>query len=74
MYRISQEKTISLDNANGVATVDAAIIVSSSNDLPAYNGIPGRILVPGSAAIVPSEGKLYMMDFDNTWKEWGGGE
>ena len=70
MYRISQEKIISLDNANGVTTVEAAIIVSSSEALPAYNEIPGRILVPGSAAIVPSEATFFMLDFDNTWKEW----
>ena len=71
MIRIKEETVISTNSTNGVATVDAVIIVSSSEDLPEYNGIPGRILVPGSAAVVPSEGVFYMMDFDNTWKEWG---
>lgn len=70
MYRISQERLVSLDSGNGVASTEAVLIVSSSEELPAYDEIPGRVLVPGSAAVIPSEAVFYMMDFDNTWKEW----
>ena len=44
-YRINQEKLVSLDSSEGVSTVEAVLIVSSSSVLPAYNSIPGRVLV-----------------------------
>ena len=70
MYRISDEKIISTDTEHGITTVDATLIVSSTSALPAFNAIPGRRLVPGSVALIPSEGAFYMLDTDNTWK-WG---
>ena len=73
MYRISDEKIISTNSSTGITTVEATIIASSKSAIPAYNAIPGRLLVPGSAALVPSEPGFYMLDTDNTWK-WGSDE
>lgn len=72
-YRISEEKMVSL-GANGTPNVEVVIFASSSEDLPAYDAVSGRILVPGSLAIIPSESKVYALDLDNVWKEWGAEE
>ena len=72
-YYISDEKIISTNTATGITTVDATIIASSKAAIPAYDAIPGRLLVPGSAALVPEEPGFYMLATDNTWK-WGSDE
>lgn len=71
MYRISEEKIISLDSTAGTCSVEATLFASSAEDIPAYDDIPGRILVPGSIAIVPGSSALFVLDFDNSWAEWG---
>ena len=74
MVRISEEKTISLDTTNGVRTVEVTLFVSNVSSLPAYDGLSGRIMVPGSAALIPDEGRVFLLGFDNEWHEWGGEE
>ena len=71
-YTIDNERLLSLDKATGKAKVRADIWAASSEVLPAYDAIEGRILVPGSLAAVPSESKTYILDLDNQWKEWNG--
>ena len=72
MYRILSEKNTTANTATGTTQSEAELIVSSSEDIPDYNEIPGRVLLPGSAALVPSESKIFVLDLDNEWKEWGG--
>lgn len=67
--RIRSEKIITI--SENTASVEAEIWVSASEDLPAYDGIDGRLLVPGSIAVVQAESKIYVLGFDNAWKEWG---
>ena len=71
-YTIDNERLLSLDKATGKAKVRADIWAASSEVLPAYDAIEGRILVTGSLAVVPGEGKTYILDLDNEWKEWNG--
>lgn len=66
MIRFKEERFIKFDE-QGRSVVDAVIIVS---DLPDYDKVDGRVLVPGSMAFVPSTGAVHMLDFDNEWKEW----
>ena len=70
-YSINDEDLLRVDSS-GRAVVRAELWAASENDLPAYDAIPDRILAEGSAAVVPGESKLYLLDFDRTWKEWGG--
>jgi len=70
MVRIKNEKVITI-SSSGIASVDAELWASSSEDLPVYDSIAGRELVPGSIAVVPSESKIFVLDFDHEWKEWG---
>lgn len=70
MISIYEEKVISTDGT-GTARVADTLIVSASADLPAADGLSGRILVPGSIAVVPSESKIFVLDTDDEWKEWG---
>ena len=70
MVRIKNEKVITI-SSSGIASVDAELWASSSEDLPVYDSIAGRELVPGSIAAVPSESKIFVLDFDHEWKEWG---
>ena len=72
MYRILSEKNTTANTATGTTQSEAELIVSSSEDIPDYNEIPGRVLLPDSAALVPSESKIFVLDLDNEWKEWGG--
>ena len=68
-YDIYKEQFLHLDG-NGKAVVRVELLAASAEALPAYNAIPGRILAEGSVAVLPSTGAVYMLDFDNTWKEW----
>ena len=68
-YSIDNEKIISMNN--NMVTVRAELWAASAQDIPDYDGIEGRILVPGSIAIVPTEGKFYVLGFTNLWSEWG---
>ncbi len=72
MIRIRREKIITI--SENTASVEAELWVSASEDLPAYDGIDGRLLVPGSIAVVQAESKIYVLGFDNAWKEWGAAE
>ena len=70
-YSIYNEKLFSL--SNGTACVVAELVAASSEDIPYYSEISGRTLTPGSTAVVPSEGKLYILDTDLLWTEWDTG-
>ena len=70
-YSILNERLISL--SDGTAAVIAEITAASSEDIPYYNTVGGRSFAPGSTAIVPSEGKLYILDTDLLWTEWNTG-
>lgn len=69
MIRIKEEKIVSVKD--GVACVDAELIVSSARSLPEPDGIDGRELVPGSIAVVPDDSSIYVLGFGGEWKEWG---
>ena len=55
----------------GISYVLAELWVSSAADLPAADGITGRVLLPGTIAVVQAESAIYIMGFDEQWKEWG---
>jgi hypothetical protein len=72
-YIISEQKFIKIDS-DSVTHIEAVLFVASSETIPDYDDIPNTLLVPGSIAIVPSETKIYVLDLDNEWKEWGAEE
>lgn len=73
MYSIDSEKIISI-GSDGTATVRAEIWAASTQDVPAYDAIAGKVLAEGSTVIIPSESKILILDFDHNWKEWGAEE
>lgn len=70
-YSIFNERF--MDISNGTASVIAELVAASSEDIPNYNAISGRLLKPGSTAIVPSEKKIYILDADLIWTDWSTG-
>lgn len=70
-YSIFNERF--MDISNGTASVIAELVAASSEDIPNYNAISGRLLKPGSTAIVPSEKKVYILDADQLWTDWSTG-
>ena len=68
-YSIDNETIVSVEN--GAVKVRAELWAASADDIPAYNSIVGKVLVPGSIAVVPTEGKFYVLGFSNLWAEWG---
>ncbi|MCR5123048.1 MAG: hypothetical protein K6B74_11580 [Ruminococcus sp.] len=71
-YSIFSEKLVSL--SDGTVSVVAELVASSSETIPYYSNISGRLLAPGSAAIVPSESAIYILDTDLLWTNWDSGE
>ena len=71
-YSIYKEELLSCSES--AAKVRAELIAASSEAIPPYNGIDGRILAAGSVAVVPSESKLYILDTDLLWTDWSNGE
>lgn len=71
MYRISNERLVS--RSGSTLTVEAELIVDASTNIPAYDAITDRILVPGSIAIIPDESSYYMLNFSNQWVKWEAG-
>lgn len=71
-YTIDSETIISVNE--GKVSVRAELWAASVEDLPDYNSIKDRILVPGSIALIPSESKIYVLDFSNSWTEWSSKE
>ena len=70
-YSIFNERLLSL--SNGTVSVVVELVAASSEDIPLFDAIDKRVLMPGSFAIVPSEKKLYILDADQLWTEWGTG-
>lgn len=70
-YSFVEMKTVKI--ADDKTYVRVIMWARSSQDVPAYDDFSNIILAPGSAAIIPSEGKVLFLDFDNNWKEWGEG-
>ena len=71
-YSIYKEELLSCSGE--AAKVRAELVASSSETIPAYDGIDGRILAAGSVAVVPSESKLYILDTDLLWTDWSNGD
>lgn len=70
-YRFSDWK-VSEIKADGTELIEAVVWADTVAHIPAYNAVgTGKQLVPPSIAIVPSVGAVKMLDFDNTWKDWG---
>ena len=70
-YRISEQKVVSIDKATGKTVIEVVLFASSSENIPDYDDIAGNLLAAGSLAIIASESKVYVLDLDNEWKEWG---
>ena len=71
-YSIFNERLSEL--SNGTASVIAELVAASSEDIPSPDAVSGRLLNPGSTAIVPSEMKVYILDADGLWTDWSTGE
>lgn len=70
-YSIDEQKVVT--TVSGIDYVRVVIYVKTANDIPAYNAFvlaEKKQLAPGSVAVLPSTGAVYMLDFDNTWKAW----
>ncbi|MBR4554284.1 MAG: hypothetical protein IKO27_01680 [Ruminococcus sp.] len=67
-YSVNKETILAA--GDGVLYVRSELWVSAEEALPAYDAIEGRVLTPGSLAVIPSLSRIYVLDFDNTWKEW----
>ena len=70
-YSIFNEKIAGV--SDGTFSVVAELVAASSEDIPCYNGADGRLLAPGSVAIVPSESAIYILDTDLLWTDWDTG-
>ncbi|MBR6101074.1 MAG: hypothetical protein IKP95_01465 [Ruminococcus sp.] len=71
-YSIYKEELITV--SEGTPNVKAELIAASSEDVPYYTAVEGRVLTVGSVAIVPSEGKIYLLDTDLLWTDWSSGD
>ena len=62
-------------DSNGKTLIRAVLWADSVAHVPAYNALSAtedKIFDAGSVAIIPSAGKVLFLDFDHSWKEWGG--
>lgn len=71
MYRITSEEIFEINGA--YLSVEASLYVDTVANLPAYNAITLRTLLPGSTAVVIDTSEVYILDFNNTWKKWNPG-
>ena len=71
-YSIYKEELLNI--SDGTARVRAELIASSSEKVPYFTDPGGRMLSAGSVALVPSEGRVYILDTDLLWTDWGSGE
>lgn len=71
-YSIFNEKLAGV--SDGTFSVVAELVASSSETIPYYDTVEGRILAPGSVAIVPSERAIYILDTDLLWTNWDTGD
>lgn len=69
-YSIDEKKNVGTDETTGKRIVRVEMWAASTASVPAYNALD-VIFAPGSIAMIPDEGKFLILDFDNTWKEWG---
>ena len=60
--------------SDGTFSVVAELVASSSEAIPYYDTVEGRVLAPGSVAIVPSERAIYILDTDLLWTDWDTGD
>lgn len=68
MYRIYKECYVGTDSGNTLVEVE--MVCDAAANLPAYDSIANKIIVPGSIAIIPDESGYYMLNFSNTWVKW----
>ena len=71
-YSIFNEKLAGVSDST--FSVVAELVASSSETIPYYDTVEGRILAPGSVAIVPSERAIYILDTDLLWTNWDTGD
>ncbi|MBO5163251.1 MAG: hypothetical protein J6B75_02235 [Ruminococcus sp.] len=74
MLTIRKEKYIGFANGSGqkeLSEVIAEIDVDTSDELPAVDGIRGRLLHQGSIAYVIKSGEFYVLAGDGKWYNSG---
>ncbi len=67
MLAIQNEKYIRYADAENVSEVIAEIFVDTSDELPAANGIKGKLLLQGSSALIITENKIAVLSGDGKW-------
>lgn len=67
MLAIQNEKYIRYADAENVSEVVAEIFVDTSDELPAANGIKGKLLLQGSSALIITENKIAVLSGDGKW-------
>ena len=60
-------KEIYVKSVGGLSEIIAEINVDTSNELPKFDNISGRILHQGSTALIINEGKLAVLSGDGKW-------
>lgn len=70
-YTIFNERFAGI--SEGTCSVVAELVATASENIPYYSDIEGKLLVPGSVAIVPSESAIYILDADLLWTNWDTG-
>lgn len=73
-YSIDEQKVV-ITNVDGIEVVRCVIYAASAVDIPSYDDFVAtekKQLAPGSVAVIPSTSAVYMLDFDNEWKVFGG--
>ena len=64
---VSLRKCVFIKYENGICEERAELCVSTANDLPSAEYLPGRKLYQGSIALDVSTGALYAIDSEGTW-------
>lgn len=67
MLAIQNEKYIRYADAENVSEVVAEIFVDTSDELPAANGIKGKLLLQGSSALIITESRIAVLSGDGKW-------
>lgn len=67
MLAIQNEKYIRYADAENVSEVIAEIFVDTSDELPAANGIKGKLLLQGSSTLIITENKIAVLSGDGKW-------
>lgn len=60
-------KFVSDSNGEKRSSVVAEIFVDTSDELPAANGIKGKLFLQGSSALIITENKIAVLSGDGKW-------